>query len=96
MGSEQILGTWKSTEYKDRKGRFRKYERQELTFNPDGTGNLFSKTIIKRNIPFTWEFDGPDFRVYGLAGKDSVAVAAIKDDELGIVESGILVVYEKA
>lgn len=96
MEREEILGTWKSTEYRDKKGRVHRYERQEITFNSDGTGNMFSKTFFRRNIPFTWEFDGSDFSIYDLAGAGSVAMGAIKDDELGIVESGILMVYEKA
>ena len=96
MGREEILGTWNSTEYKDKKGRMHRYERQEITFNSDGTGNLYSKTLFRKNIPFTWEFDDPDFSIHGLAGAGSVAMGAIKDDELGIVESGILMVYEKA
>ncbi len=92
MSREQILGSWKSVAYVVG-GRFKQYDRQELTFRPDGTGNMHARTLFKRNTPFTWEFDGFDFYIYDLGGPGSVAVAGVEDGQLGVIENGMLMMY---
>ena len=96
MQRERILGTWKSVAYTDGSGMVRPYDRQELTFRSDGTGNMHARTLFKRNTPITWEFDGLDFYIRNLGGPGSVAMATIEGNELGVVENGMLMVYSKA
>lgn len=96
MQSNQILGRWKSVAYTDLSGIVRQYDRQEITFYSDGTGNMHARTLFKRNTPITWEFDGFDFYIHNLGGPGSLAVAAVDGNELGIVENGMLMVYTRA
>lgn len=96
MRKEQIIGTWKSVAYTDGSGMVRPYDRQELTFRSDGTGNMHARTLFKRNTPITWEFDGFDFYIHDLGGPGSVAVAAVDGGELCVAENGMLMVYAKA
>lgn len=95
MNREQILGSWKSVVYVDGRGIPQQYDRQQLTFYRDGTGNMHARTLFKRNTPFKWEFDGYDFYIYNLGGPGSVAVAAVEGDELGVMENGMLMAYVK-
>lgn len=95
MHRDQILGTWKSVAYVDASGIPRQYDRQELTFRSDGTGNMHARTLFKRNTSFTWEFDGFDFYIHNLGGPSSTAVAAVESGELGVIENGMLMVYAK-
>lgn len=95
MNREQILGNWKSVAYTDLSGVLQEYDRQQLTFFSDGTGNMHARTLFKRNTAFTWNFDGYDFYIYNLGGKGSVAIATVEGDQLGVIESGMLMVYVK-
>ena len=95
MDRSRIIGSWKSVLYTDLTGTPRQYDRQELTFRPDGTGNMHAKTLFKRNTPFKWDFDGYDFRIYNLGGPGSVAIANVEGNELGVVENGMIMVYVK-
>lgn len=96
MLRDQILGTWKSVAYTDLNGMVRPYDRQEITFRSDGTGNMHAKTLFKRNTPITWEFDGYDFYIHNLGGPGALAIATVEGNELGIAENGMLMVYRKA
>lgn len=95
MRREQIIGTWKSVGYTNG-GMVRPYDRQELTFRPDGSGNMHAKTLFKRNTSITWDFDGFDFYIHNLGGPGSIAVASVDGDKLGVIENGMLMVYAKA
>ena len=95
MQRDQILGSWKSVAYMDGRGMPQQYDRQELTFRSDGTGNMHARTLFKRNTPITWEFDGFDFYIHNLGGPGSVAVAAVEGNELGVIENGMLMVYTR-
>ena len=96
MNRQQILGSWKSVAYMDARGIPVQYDRQQLTFYSDGTGNMHAKTLFKRNTAFTWDFDGYDFYIHNLGGPGSLAVAAVEGSELGVIENGMLMVYAKA
>ena len=93
MDRSQVIGSWKSILYTDLSGVPQQYNRQELTFYANGTGNMHAKTLFKRNTPFTWEFDGYDFYIYNLGGPGSIAVAQVEGNKLGVVESGMLMIY---
>ena len=95
MQSNQIVGRWKSVAYVDMAGRAQQYDRQELLFRADGTGNMHAKTLFKRNTPFTWKHDGFDYYIFNLGGPGSVAVAAVEGNELGVIENGMLMAYTR-
>lgn len=95
MRREQILGKWKSIVYMNRMGLSEKYDRQELTFRSDGTGNMHARTLFKRNTSFTWEFDDDEFIIYDLGGPGAVAYGEVEGDELGVVDGILLVVYKR-
>lgn len=95
MNRDQILGSWKSVFYTDLRGNVVRYDRQELTFYSDGTGNMHARTLFKRNTAITWDFDGFDFHIYNLGGPGAIAFAAVEDGQLGVVESGMLMMYER-
>jgi len=93
MSSDEILGSWKSVYYADMFGNAQKYDRQELTFYANGTGNMHARTLFKRNTPFTWESTRYSIYIYNLGGPGSVAEAEVDGNELGVVENGMLMVY---
>ena len=95
MQRSQILGSWKSVAYTDLRGVVQPYDRQELTFYSNGTGNMHARTLFKRNTSFTWEFDGADFYIANLGGPGSIAVAAVEGNHLVVAENGMLMVYTK-
>lgn len=68
MGRNDILGSWKSVLYTDLYGNIQKYDRQELTFYADGTGNMHAKTLFKRNTRITREYLGRGYGIYDLGG----------------------------
>ncbi len=95
MHRSEILGHWKSVAYTDMRGLFTPYDRQELTFNDNGTGNMHARTLFKRNTAIKWDFDGVDFYIHNLGGPGSIAVAAVEGNQLAVAENGMLMIYER-
>ena len=95
MDCSQIIGSWQSVCYIDVLGNIQPYDRQTLTFNLNGSGNMHARTLFKRNNAFSWEDEGFNIYIHNMAGRGSVSVARLEDGNLVVAENGMFMVYRK-